>query len=137
MASRSKASLSEESIEKLEETSVQFELLERKVLEAVKESGEAGILQKELWKRLSLDSRRGLRIIRKLEEQGLILREQVILHGRKTYIVRPALKLKKEVIIPDFLDEVPCFYCPSLAKCASGEVDFHNCPTLKRWLANE
>ncbi len=136
MVSRSKASLSEESIEKLEETSVQFELLERKVLEAVKESGEAGILQKELWKKLSLDSRKGLKIIRKLEEQGLILREQVILHGRKTYIIRPALKLRKEVVVPDFFDEVPCFYCPSLAKCASGEVDFRGCPILKRWLTN-
>jgi len=136
MPSRSKVSLSEENIEKMEESSVQFEVLERKTLEIVREAGEKGVLQKDLWKKLGLDSRKGLKIVRKLEEQGLILREQVVLRGRKTYVIRPATPLQKETTIPDFLEEIPCFFCPNLARCASGEVDFLECPILRRWLTN-
>lgn len=134
MSSRSRASLAEENIEKLEETSVQFELLKRKVIEAIRNAGEGGIPQKDLWKKLGLDSRRGLKIIKKLEEQGLIEREQIVQRGRKTYILRPSQKLKRRIELPDFLDDIPCFYCPNLHKCASGEVDFMSCPELRRWL---
>ncbi|MEZ0345428.1 MAG: transcription factor TFIIIC [Infirmifilum sp.] len=137
MSSKSKISLAEENIEKLEESSVQFELLLKKVLETIKNEGESGILQKELWKKLGLDSRKGLKILRKLEDQGLIEKEQVIQRGRKTYIIRAAHKVKKEIVLPEFLDYIPCFYCKNLARCASGEVDFLSCPLLRRWLDSD
>lgn len=137
MSSKSKISLAEENIEKLEESSVQFELLLRKVLETIRNEGEKGILQKELWKKLGLDSRKGLKIIKRLEEQGLIEREQIVQRGRKTYVVRATHKLKKEIELPEFLDELPCFYCPNLSRCASGEIDFLSCPALKRWLESD
>ncbi|AKG39448.1 hypothetical protein MA03_08110 [Infirmifilum uzonense] len=116
---------------------MQFDLLLKKVLETIVNEGDSGILQKELWKKLGLDSRKGLKIIKRLEEQGLIEREQVIQRGRKTYIVRAAHRARKEIELPAFLDEIPCFYCPNLARCASGEVDFLSCPLLKRWLESD
>ncbi|ABL77779.1 helix-turn-helix transcriptional regulator [Thermofilum pendens] len=133
MAPASKVYAHEEDIEELEESSVQFQALERRVLELLREAGEKGVLQRELWKKLDVDSRKGLKILRKLESQGLIAKEQVVYKGRKTYVLKLA-KEAEEVQIPGFLEEIPCFFCPFLHKCASGERDIYSCAILQEWL---
>jgi DNA-binding MarR family transcriptional regulator len=136
VAPTTRAFTEEKDIEELEESSVQFQALERRILEILREAGDNGILQREIWKKLDLDSRKGLKILRKLEAQGLLVKDQVTYKGRKTYILRLARK-HEEIKLPDFLDNIPCFYCPYLQKCASGEREIYSCPKLQEWLEKD
>ncbi len=107
--------------------------LEWRVLEAVAAAGEAGILQKDIWRLLNIDSRKGSRIIKRLERMGLVAREEVVHRGRKMYLLKPTPKLKGMPKIPDELDRIPCFYCPLLISC--GELTkILSCERMERWL---
>jgi len=70
-----------------------------------------GILQSELWKEMGVDSRKCSRIVKKLEESGLIDREDFKKDGIKTYLLRA----KRQPVNPaDLLagDElIPCIGC--------------------------
>ena len=70
-----------------------------------------GILQSELWKELGVDSRKCSRIVKKLEESGLIDRVDFKKDGIKTYLLRA----KQQPVNPaDLLagDElIPCIGC--------------------------
>jgi Lrp/AsnC family transcriptional regulator, leucine-responsive regulatory protein len=70
-----------------------------------------GILQSELWKELGVDSRKCSRIVKKLEENGLIDRVDFKKDGIKTYLLRA----KQQPVNPaDLLagDElIPCIGC--------------------------
>jgi DNA-binding Lrp family transcriptional regulator len=49
-----------------------------------------GILQSELWKELDVDSRKCSRIVKKLEESGLIERIEYKNNAVKTFLLRPS-----------------------------------------------
>jgi DNA-binding MarR family transcriptional regulator len=70
-----------------------------------------GILQSELWKELGVDSRKCSRIVKKLEESGLIERIDYKKDGVKTYLLR----IKRRQVNPKYLlsgDElIPCIGC--------------------------
>ena len=70
-----------------------------------------GILQSELWKELGVDSRKCSRIVKKLEESGLIVREDFKKDGIKTFLLRA----KRQPVNPGHLlagDElIPCISC--------------------------
>jgi len=70
-----------------------------------------GILQSELWKELGVDSRKCSRIVKRLEESGLIDRVDFKKDGIKTYLLRA----KQQPVNPaDLLagDElIPCIGC--------------------------
>jgi Lrp/AsnC family transcriptional regulator, leucine-responsive regulatory protein len=70
-----------------------------------------GILQSELWKELGVDSRKCSRIVKKLEESGLIERVEFKKEGIKTYLLRA----KQQPVNPAHLlagDElIPCIAC--------------------------
>ena len=70
-----------------------------------------GVLQSELWKELGVDSRKCSRIVKKLEESGLIDRIEFKKEGIKTYL----LKARQQPVNPyDLLagDElIPCIGC--------------------------
>jgi DNA-binding Lrp family transcriptional regulator len=70
-----------------------------------------GILQSELWKELGVDSRKCSRIVKKLEENGLIERVEFKKEGIKTYLLRA----RKQPVNPSDLlagDElIPCIGC--------------------------
>ena len=70
-----------------------------------------GILQSELWKELGVDSRKCSRIVKKLEESGLIERVEFKKEGIKTYLLRA----KQQPVNPSHLlagDElIPCIAC--------------------------
>ena len=61
--------------------------IERAGLELIREQG--GIHQSEFWKELDVDSRKGSRIIDKLEEKGLVEREDTVYDGHNTYLITP------------------------------------------------
>ncbi|MEZ0346879.1 MAG: transcription factor TFIIIC [Infirmifilum sp.] len=109
------------------------EQIERRVLEIVAAAGEAGIMQREIWQLLNIDSRKGSRIIMRLERAGLVSRETIVHRGRKVYLLKPTPKLRNMPKLPDTLDDVPCFYCPLLLSC--GELaKILNCERMERWL---
>lgn len=70
-----------------------------------------GVLQSELWKELGVDSRKCSRIVKRLEESGLIDRIEFKKDGIKTYL----LKARQMPVNPDNLlagDElIPCIGC--------------------------
>ena len=70
-----------------------------------------GILQSELWKELGVDSRKCSRIVKKLEESGLIERVEFRKDGIKTYLLRA----RQQPVNPGHLlagDElIPCIGC--------------------------
>lgn len=70
-----------------------------------------GILQSELWKELGVDSRKCSRIVKRLEDSGLIERLEFKREGIKTYLLRA----KQQPVNPaDLLagDElIPCIGC--------------------------
>jgi len=109
------------------------EQLERRVLEIVRAAGDAGILQKEVWHLLNIDSRRGSRIVKRLEQMGLIQREVVVHRGRKVYLLKPTPKLRRMLTLPEELDEIPCFYCPVLTTCGEPS-KILSCERLHKWL---
>lgn len=74
-----------------------------------------GILQSELWKELGVDSRKCSRIVKKLEDSGLIHREDFKKDGIKTYLLRatqqpvnPADLLAGDELIPCIGCELEC-----------------------------
>uniref|UniRef100_A0A7J3X985 B-block binding subunit of TFIIIC domain-containing protein n=1 Tax=Thermofilum pendens TaxID=2269 RepID=A0A7J3X985_THEPE len=134
MPSRQRAFAAEEDVERLEEHSVKYEIMEKKLYEAIREAGDTGIMQRDLWKKLGIDSRVGMRILRQLEKQGLVVREEVVHKGRKSYVVRAVERAEDRVEVPPFLEEVPCFLCPSLRRCVYGEIDISGCTKIRRWL---
>jgi DNA-binding PadR family transcriptional regulator len=62
---------------------------ERHGLELVRE--ERGIHQSEFWKALDVSSRKGSRIASKLEEKGLVEREETVHGGNTTYYITPVV----------------------------------------------
>ncbi len=70
-----------------------------------------GVLQSELWKELGVDSRKCSRIVKKLEDSGLIERVEFKKEGIKTYLLRA----KAQPVTADNLlagDElIPCIAC--------------------------
>ena len=83
-----------------------------------------GILQSELWKELGVDSRKCSRIVKKLEESGLIERVEFKKDGIKTYLLRA----KQQPVNPNDLlagDElIPCVGC-ELDVCCRGVPSAH------------
>jgi uncharacterized membrane protein len=74
-----------------------------------------GILQSELWKELGVDSRKCSRIVKRLEESGLIERVDFKKEGIKTYLLRarqqpvnPAHLLAGDELIPCISCELEC-----------------------------
>jgi DNA-binding Lrp family transcriptional regulator len=61
--------------------------IERAGLELIRETG--GIHQSDFWKELEVDSRKGSRVIDKLEDRGLVERDSTVYEGHNTYLVTP------------------------------------------------
>lgn len=58
-------------------------------LDLIRETG--GIHQSDFWKELDIDSRKGSRIIDKLEELELVERAETVYEGHNTYLITPVL----------------------------------------------
>ncbi|MFC7165776.1 helix-turn-helix transcriptional regulator [Halospeciosus flavus] len=62
---------------------------ERRALELVRQEG--SIYQSDFWKELDVSSRKGSRIAKKLEEKGLVEREDAVYNGNTTYLIEPII----------------------------------------------
>jgi len=115
-----------------------LEELEDKALQLIRERGDEGIYQHELWKMLGLDSREGSRLALRLLKKGLIVREPTVHNGRRTYKLFLAKQVKKKPKISIRIGnaiEVPCFTCRNLDKCHNGGFyDPSTCPILASWI---
>ena len=74
-----------------------------------------GVLQSDLWKDLGIDSRKCSRIVKKLEDAGLIDRTEFKKDGIKTYLLRakrmpvnPADLLAGDELIPCIACDMEC-----------------------------
>jgi DNA-binding MarR family transcriptional regulator len=63
---------------------------ERRALELVRETG--GIHQSDFWKELDVSSRQGSRLAERLEEAGLVDREETVYNGHNTYFISPTAR---------------------------------------------
>lgn len=105
--------------------------LEQKALQIIINSGNEGLLQSELWRKLGASSREGSRIALKLEDKGLIRRERELRNGRWTYRLYP----KRLPASIDSIADCPCMMCPDSQRCGpSGAVTPQNCEKLTEWL---
>lgn len=105
--------------------------LEERILRAIMDAGDGGVLQRDLWKRLGIDSKRGGKIAARLEKRGLIRRDPEFYKGRVTYRLFTMRKLSS--IEP--MRDVPCLTCPNIDRCnVSGAVSPLTCKILTDWL---
>ena len=63
--------------------------VEREGLELIRTTG--GIHQSDFWKELDVSSRKGSRIINKLEDMELVERTETVYEGHTTYHITPVL----------------------------------------------
>lgn len=72
------------------------------VLAFIREKGE--ILQKDLWKEMGIDSRKCSKILKRLEEKGVVEREKTVVDGVVTFRITAIQK-------PSLNHLPPCFGC--------------------------
>ncbi len=108
--------------------------LEQRALQIITSSGNEGMLQSELWRKLGASSREGSRIALKLESKGLIRREKELCDGRWTYRLYP----KRLPASISSIEDSPCMLCPESQRCGpAGAVTPQNCSKLTEWLLHE
>ena len=104
---------------------------EQDVLRLVMNSGEKGILQSELWKKMRADSREGSRAILRLERKKLIERKKELSAGRWTYRVFA----RRRFSTVDSIAPVPCAFCDLDQRCGhTALINPSRCEKLTGWL---
>ncbi|MBS7650414.1 MAG: Lrp/AsnC family transcriptional regulator [Candidatus Bathyarchaeia archaeon] len=107
--------------------------MEQDLLNVLMNAGEEGILQSELWKTVTSDSREGSRAILRLEKKKLIERRKELYEGRWTYRVTA----KRRVPKVDSIIDVPCAFCEFEDRCGQSSVlSPTKCEKLTIWLIN-
>jgi Uncharacterized membrane-associated protein/domain len=124
---RKNAKKDAEEIEEADEDSLD---IEEKVFNLIKNTP-GGIYQNEVWKKTSIDSRKCSRILKKLMDAELILREEAVVSGTKTYLLKTAAEEKKRNYDVLMVKNVfsPCTGC-------FGECRPEYCPALTFWIMN-
>jgi len=89
-----------------------------------------GVYQNTLWKKLDIDSRKCSRIVKKLLDKKLIIRESAVSNGARTYLLK-AKEEAKEVY--DLLLAGEMF-----SACTGCEVECHpeHCGKLTEWVSH-
>lgn len=119
-----------------------------KIVKYLVQNNANGAIQSEISKELGLSSSEVSRIIKKLEDDGLIRREPVVVRGHRTYkiflskdgerlLARKALS-ERAVLWHEVEKalEVPCVSCPYINVCYEGGFyDPRLCPILSNWIS--
>jgi len=107
--------------------------IESTAIQFIKRAGEKGVLQNELLKKLGVTSRKGLKLVSRLEERGLVTKSRELYGGKWTYrLVSPNEKVLN--IRWDDLD-CPCFFCGDGGRCGLGNVvSPSSCSPLSAWI---
>ncbi len=94
-------------------------------------TGERGVLQSELWRKLKATSREGSRIALKLENRGFIRRERELFGGRWTYRLYP----KRRPTSINSIVNCPCLMCPEAPRCGAwSSTSPSTCVKLTEWI---
>ncbi|WP_440059871.1 MarR family transcriptional regulator [Thermogladius sp. 4427co] len=124
--------------------------IDEKILEFLIENEGRDIIQSEISKTLGLNSKEVSRVIKKLEDEGLIQREPLVYKGRRTYriivnihniteqgktsLYATIVKRKLVENIVQEVVEIPCVYCPYINRCYEGGFyDPTNCQFINEW----
>ncbi|WP_054836277.1 winged helix-turn-helix transcriptional regulator [Metallosphaera hakonensis] len=109
------------------------DLIHKKILE----SGEDGISQQELAKKLGLSTRELATVIKKLIDKKMISKKAVRENG-KSVIKLFAIRTVQEsdiYINLESIEKIPCFSCKLLSKCGNGiHVNPSSCTKLSSWI---
>ncbi|MEM0114044.1 MAG: winged helix-turn-helix domain-containing protein [Metallosphaera sp.] len=109
------------------------ELIHKKILE----SGEEGISQQELARKMGLSTRELAMIVKKLIDKKMIAKKAIKENG-KSVIKLYAIKTVQESYIYinlNSIDQIPCFTCKLLFKCDNGaHVNPSSCTKLSSWI---
>ena len=104
--------------------------IEEKVFNLIKNSPE-GVYQNEVWKTMNIDSRKCSRILKKLLDSERILREEAVISGTKTFLLKKMSEGSKKnydvLMVKDMFS--PCTGC-------IGECRPEYCPALTYWIMN-
>lgn len=126
--------ISDKELENFEIEGLDMEKLTANVRNIVTKSGDEGIFQSDLWKKMKLTSRDGSRLALKLERQNMIKREKVLENGRWTY----KLKIAHAPVTTQSIEAAPCLICPVESKCTlEGEISPRTCPLIEQWVITE
>ena len=126
--------ISDKELENFEIEGLDMEKLTANVRNIVTKSGDEGIFQSDLWKKMKLTSRDGSRLALKLERQNMIKREKVLENGRWTY----KLKIAHAPVSTESIEAAPCLICPVESKCTlEGEISPRTCPLIEQWVITE
>src|SRR5438309_791068 len=126
--------ISDKELENFEIEGLNMEKLIANVCNLVTKSGDEGIFQSDLWKKMKLTSRDGSRLALKLERQNMIKREKVLENGRWTY----KLKIAHAPVSTQSIEAAPCLICPVEQKCTlEGEISPRTCPLIEQWVITE
>lgn len=105
--------------------------LEQRALKLIKAAGDAGMLQRDMWRALEATSREGSRISLRLEEQQLITRERELANGRWTH----RIFINQRPVLLDSIIDVPCMMCDDIQRCeVGGGISALECNVLTQWL---
>ncbi|MHA1608152.1 MAG: helix-turn-helix transcriptional regulator [Candidatus Freyarchaeota archaeon] len=111
--------------------------MEEKAYEIIREAGEKGLLQSDLWRKLGVNSREGSRVAMRLEKKGLIRRLRELYKGRWTYRIFANEKENVEVKW-NTLGGCPCFTCKQISRCGIGQpISPIRCWKLTEWINME
>ena len=126
--------ISDKELENFEIEGLNMEKLTATVCNTIAKSGDEGIFQSDLWKKMKLTSRDGSRLALKLERQHIIKREKVLENGRWTY----KLKIAHAPVGTQSIEAAPCLICPVEQKCTlEGEISPRTCPLIEQWVITE
>ncbi|UCD26185.1 MAG: hypothetical protein JSW19_01620 [Candidatus Bathyarchaeota archaeon] len=106
--------------------------LEHKALHLIANTGNQGVLQSEMWRKLDASSREGSRISLKLEKKGLIRRTRELCGGRWTY----RLYIKRQPASINSIINCPCLMCPEDPRCGVwSTISPTQCEELSKWIS--
>ena len=126
--------ITDKELENFEIEGLNMEKLTATVCSIVAKSGDEGMFQSDLWKKMKLTSRDGSRLALKLERQHIVKREKVLENGRWTY----KLKIAHAPVGTKSIEAAPCLICPVEQKCTlEGEISPRTCPLIEQWVITE
>ncbi|WIM45803.1 Lrp/AsnC family transcriptional regulator [Methanosarcina mazei] len=89
-----------------------------------------GVFQNVIWKELDIDSRKCSRIIKKLLDKDLIIREVGVSNGARTYLLKAKEEVKEKY---DLLLSEDMF---SACTGCTGDCEPEYCGRLSEWIGN-
>jgi hypothetical protein len=109
------------------------ELVHRKIAE----SGDEGISQQELARKLGISTRELATTVKKLINKKMIIKKAVKENGKPVIKLFAVRRIEEQQIYVNLgsIEDIPCFTCKLLFKCDNGaHVTPSSCTKLSNWI---